>query len=107
MPLSRDWARYVGLGRWSLLWLPGRTVPDETAQTAIRAAETLQQLPPPDDKAWKVIRAGADVLGLTLREFTQSLAIECEIPSVPPAIPSMPRTAARDAFRWLWFRGRG
>ncbi len=90
--------RYVGLDRYALLWLPGWTVEAGTAQAAVRAAEAVQQKPATDDQVWQVVREGASALGLTLREFAQSIA-----PDV--AIPPEPSVPDGNPVRRRWLRG--
>lgn len=93
--------RYVGQGQWTLSCLPGRTVPNETAQAAVRAAQALSQTPEPDDTAWNVIRSGAEALGLTLLEFAQCLSFDpAKVPAAMVA-PSPPNTPARRRLRGI------
>lgn len=90
-------AWYVGQNRWSMLWLPGRTVPTECAVAAIRAAEVLDGRPRIDDPVWPGLHSDVSLLGYTAREFAALLGIDC--PATDPIVMPSRRFGRRSARR--------
>ncbi len=88
---------YVGPEQWILPGLPGRTVRTELAVAALIAAAALLRRPAADDPCWADIHAGAQLLGLTTKQFAAAIgAADCFVPD-PPHEP--PRS------RRFWPRG--
>ncbi|WP_231390337.1 hypothetical protein [Nocardia sp. CNY236] len=70
-------ARSVGQGRWTVSFLPGRTLTTDQAVAALRAAEEI-------DGVQRLARA----VGLTAAELAGMAAVEC---SWAPAEAGQPR----------------
>ncbi|MBF6416862.1 hypothetical protein [Nocardia cyriacigeorgica] len=82
-PVKRS-AWYVGQNRWSMLWLPGRTVSTECAVAAIRVAEIMDGCPGSGDPVWPSVRSDLNLLGYTAREFAALLGFEWQVPDALP-----------------------
>lgn len=75
---------YVGPDRWALPGLPGRAVPTDLAVAAVIAAAVLLRRPAADDPCWPDVHAGAQLLGLTAKQFAVAIGADaCLIPDVP------------------------
>jgi hypothetical protein len=82
-------AWYVGAERWTLPWLPERTVSTLVAVAAVCAGHALRRCPGVDSTQWDQIHCGAAVLGLSAAGLARVLGVDCPIPE-PPGPPKRP-----------------
>lgn len=63
-------ARRTG-NRWTVSWLPGRTLDRNQAVTAMTIAEVVASRPAPDNRIWSAVTAWAAELDLTTTDATE------------------------------------